>query len=171
MADVLAHASTFGRGSNVLEYWLLNAEGFTVEPLGATVDRVVVPAPFEPPVALVVHDGRGRERVISVDSIAAVEPREERLLLDPRARVTRRKASAASLRRARAVFAWLSPRVLRAASASARHAQDGYAWLRPRVVIASRWVAAETVQMGRRALRCREACYEWYAASKRGRTQ
>ena len=167
MADVLAHTSTFGRGSGVLEYWLLNAEGFTVEPLGATVERVVLPAPFEPPLALVVHDKRGRERVISADSIAAVDPKDERLLLDPRARVTRRRTSDAGLRRVRAGFAWLRPRVVLAAIASARCARNCWAWLRPRVVALSRGAAAWAALMVRRAVRAREALYASYEASKR----
>jgi hypothetical protein len=155
MADVLAHTSTFARGSGVLEYWLLNAEGFTVEPLGATVERVVVPAPFEPPVALIVQDARGRERVIPAEAIAAVEPLEERLLVDRSSMPRRPRRSPA----ARMAYAWLRPRAIRAAVAAARYGRHAYAWLRPRVAAAARAVAVEVVRLTRRALRELEARY------------
>ena len=55
MADVSAHAPIFRRGSAVLDYWLVHAEGLTVQPLGARVEEVVVAAPVGRAEALIVR--------------------------------------------------------------------------------------------------------------------
>jgi hypothetical protein len=170
MADVLAHTSSFPRGSAVLDYWLVHAQGLTVEPLGATVEGVVVSAPFTPPKARVVRNPHGEERVIPVEAIAAVEPAAGRLLLDGETRVARRlpRPSQERVAQARAVardgasraaavgataFVWLRPRAIRVAVACGRgirlacgYVIAGTVWLTPRVVAAARASAAAGVR-------------------------
>ena len=83
MADASVSAPTFPRGSAVLDYWLVHAEGLTVQPLGARVEEVVVAAPVGRAEALIVRSRMmRRRRTIPAASIASVAPSAGELLLD-----------------------------------------------------------------------------------------
>jgi hypothetical protein len=109
----------FERGSPVLAYWLTRAEGMTVEPLGAVVERVLVAAPLEPAEALVVRSASGRRRTISAEAIAAVEPDSGTLFLERGPTLTARTASRWQPRLVRA-YVWLRPRAIAGARLTAR---------------------------------------------------
>jgi hypothetical protein len=82
MTDVSAPTPTFSRGSAVLDYWLVHAEGLTIQPLGARVEEVVVAAPVGHAEALIVRSRMTRRRkTIPAASIVAVEPSAGRLLM------------------------------------------------------------------------------------------
>jgi hypothetical protein len=82
MTDVSAPTPTFSRGSAVLDYWLVHAEGLTIQPLGARVEEVVVAAPVGHAEALIVRSRMTRRRkAIPAASIVAVEPSAGRLLM------------------------------------------------------------------------------------------
>jgi hypothetical protein len=86
MADVSTPTPTFSRGSAVLDYWLVHAEGLTVQPLGARVEEVVVAAPVGHAEALIVRSRMTRRRkAIPAASIVAVEPSAGRLLMEAQA--------------------------------------------------------------------------------------
>jgi hypothetical protein len=85
MADVSAPTPIFLRGSAVLDYWLVHAEGLTVQPLGARVEEVVVAAPVGHAEALIVRSRMTRRRkAIPAASIVSVEPSAGTLLMDAR---------------------------------------------------------------------------------------
>ena len=85
MPEVWPRPEVFDRGSPVFAYWLTHAEGLDVEPLGAVVERVLVPSPLEPPDALVVRfPGTGRTRTIAADTVVGVNPGNNSLLLAKR---------------------------------------------------------------------------------------
>ena len=87
MPEVWPRPEVFDRGSPVFAYWLSHAEGLDVEPLGAVVERVLVPAPLEPPDALIVrYPGTGRTRTIAADTVIGVNPGNNALLLARRQR-------------------------------------------------------------------------------------
>lgn len=87
MPEVWPRAEVFDRSSPVFAYWLMHAEGLDVEPLGAVVERVLVPSPLEPPDALVLRfPGTGRTRTIAADTIVSVNPGNASLLLARRQR-------------------------------------------------------------------------------------
>jgi hypothetical protein len=143
MADVSAPTPIFSRGSAVLDYWLVHAEGLTIQPLGARVEEVVVAPPVGRAESLIVRSRvTRRRRAIPAESIAAVEPSAGQLLLDSR------EATAPRLHAPR-----LSPERIAAARTTAErggrlaqrygagglrwaHAGTvaGIAWLRPRAV-------------------------------------
>jgi hypothetical protein len=142
MADVSANRPIFSRGSPVLDYWLVHAEGLIVQPLGARVEEVLVGAPVGHAVALIVRSRvTHRRKAISVESIAAVEPAAGRLLLDAR------DGTRLRLRTARLVREWVAAagdnaargrRLARANAAGAVHRTRAgtvvtLSWLRPRV--------------------------------------
>jgi hypothetical protein len=151
MADVSAPPAVFSRGSTVLDYWLVHAEGLTVQPLGARVEEVVVTPPVGRAEALIVRSRMTRRRVeIPAERIAAVEPSTGQLLLEPKPRrapvriphpsrgqlaaagTTARRSGrvahtqvTAATRATRAgtvtAFVWLRPRAVRAGATSARY--------------------------------------------------
>jgi hypothetical protein len=153
MTDVSAPTPTFSRGSAVLDYWLVHAEGLTIQPLGARVEEVVVTAPVGHAEALIVRSRMTRRRkAIPAASIIAVEPSAGRLLMagtaarpglrTPRlsperiaaARINagrgRRFAqthAAGTLRSMRtgsvATVSWLRPRAVHVGKSTARHGQ------------------------------------------------
>ncbi|HEX4679984.1 MAG TPA: hypothetical protein VH210_12365 [Gaiellaceae bacterium] len=83
MADVSAPAPVFLRGSAVLDYWLVHAEGLTIQPLDARVEEVVVAGPVGHAEALIVRSGMTRRRTaIPAASIVAVEPSAGKLLME-----------------------------------------------------------------------------------------
>lgn len=161
MANAPAHAPIFPRGSTVLEYWLVHAEGLTVQPLGARVEKVVVAAPEGRAESLVIRSGVTRRRTqIPAGAIAAVHPSAGELLLDPSATPQRAhvsvprpspdhlvSAARRTQRGTESAVAWARPRVESAADATAR----GVAWLTPRVVHALRtagFIAAQLAIAG-----------------------
>jgi len=142
MADVSAHAPIFSRGSTVLDYWLAHAEGLTVQPLGARVEKVVVVAPVGHAEALIVRSRMTRRRkAIPAASIAAVKPSTGQLLLDApepgtRVRIPRpspERIAAARLNAARGGRA-VRTQAFGAAHATRAGTLSALAWLRPRAV-------------------------------------
>jgi hypothetical protein len=131
----------FSRGSAVLEYWLVLAEGLMVQPLRARVEQVVVALPDGHVEALIVRSRvTGRRRAIPAAAIAAVEPSTGRLMLDTQAESSATQALRWTRATAAATLAWSRPRVMagRAAVASrARRAAaltvQGVEWLAPRI--------------------------------------
>jgi hypothetical protein len=153
MPDVSAPTPVFSRGSTVLDYWLVHAEGLTVQPLGARVEEVVVTAPAGRAESLIVRSRvTHRRKSIPAESIAAVEPSAGELLLDSTAagsglrlprpspervaatrasvqrggRATRAQASSAGRAAGAgtvAALVWLRPRVIRAGRATARYSR------------------------------------------------
>jgi hypothetical protein len=152
MTDVSAPTATFSRGSAVLDYWLVHAEGLTIQPLGARVEEVVVAAPVGHAEALIVRSRMTRRRkAIPAASIVAVEPSAGRLLmavqaapglraprLSPerieavrinagRGRRFARVHAAGALRSMRtgsvATLSWLRPRAVRLSKSTARHSR------------------------------------------------
>ena len=163
MAADPSQMPSFSRGSAVLEYWLVHAEGLVVQPLGARVELVVVGLSAGRAETLIVRSRVLRRRkTIPAAAIAAVEPSTGRLLLDEgqksrpvRARRSAGAAALAAWRRTRAaaatasrrtriaaaaVLAWLSPRLAEGAAAVASFARlavaravQGIEWLAPRI--------------------------------------
>jgi hypothetical protein len=150
MADVSAPPAVFPRGT-VLDYWLVHAEGMTVQPLGARVEEVVVTPPVGRAESLIVRSRMTRRRKeIPAARIAAVEPSTGKLLLEPAprrapvriphpsrgqiaaagttarrgGRVARTQVTAATrVTRAGTVtaFVWLRPRAVRAGTSASRY--------------------------------------------------
>jgi hypothetical protein len=90
MAEV-PRTPSFPRGSAVLDYWLVHAEGLTVQPLGARVEAVVLSAPVGHAESLIVRSRITRRRTaIPAESIVAVAPSAGQLLLDTPEREPRR---------------------------------------------------------------------------------
>ncbi len=152
MAPDPSQMPSFSRGSAVLEYWLVHAEGLVVQPLGARVEQVVVAVSAGRAETLIVRSRlMHRRHTIPAAAIAAVEPSTGRLLLD--GRQERRSgralqwagaAAVVALRRTRAataaLLAWLRPRVVVGAAAVASYARlaaartvQGIEWLAPRI--------------------------------------
>jgi hypothetical protein len=78
----------FERGSNVLEYWLANSEGFSVaHPDGKErVTAVVIDPETLQARSLVVRRSRRRTHVVAAARIAAVDPHGRVLYVTPRRR-------------------------------------------------------------------------------------
>jgi hypothetical protein len=152
MADVSAHTPTFSRGSAVLDYWLVHAEGLTIQPLGARVEEVVVTAPVGHAEALIVRSRMTRRRkAIPAASIVAVEPSAGRLLMDAKTgagqrtpRLSPERIAAARINAGRgqrfarahaagvllstrtgsvAALSWLRPRAVHVSKSTAQHSQ------------------------------------------------
>jgi hypothetical protein len=141
MTTVSRQTPSFPRGSAVLEYWLVHAEGLVVQPLHARVEEVVVRLPDGRAETLIVRSRvTGRRRAIPAAAIAAVEPTAGRLMLDTR----EESRTVEALRRTRVTAAagltWLRPQVVAGGAAVARTARiaaarivQGVEWLAPRV--------------------------------------
>ena len=96
MATDPSQMPSFSRGSAVLEYWLVHAEGLVVQPLGARVEHVVVAVPAGRADALIVRSRlMHRRKTIPAAAISAVEPSSGRLLLDARSTWTARALAGA----------------------------------------------------------------------------
>jgi hypothetical protein len=163
MANVPASTPIFSRGSTVLDYWLVHAEGLIVQPLGARVEEVVVTAPIGRAEALIVRSRMTRRlREIPADSIVAVEPSSGHLLLDasesgaglhiPRPSPERIAAARATSGRGVRVAQAHTVGAARWTHAGTRSA---FSWLRPRAVVVgttgarySRVAAARTASGG-----------------------
>jgi hypothetical protein len=177
MADVSAHTPTFSRGSAVLDYWLVHAEGLTIQPLGARVEEVVVTAPVGHAEALIVRSRMTRRRkAIPAASIVAVEPSAGRLLMDAQTgaglhapRLSPERIAAARINAGRgqrfarahaarvllstrtgyvAALSWLRPRAVHVSKATARHSQLAAAQTARGVV----WLTPRVVAGARRAV-------------------
>jgi hypothetical protein len=179
MADVSARTPIFSRGSTVLDYWLVHAEGLTIQPLGARVEEVVVTAPIGHAESLVVRSRVTRRRkTIPADAIAAVSPSAGELLLDapvpkpkrefprpsPEHIAAARALAAGSARRTQAgtssAVAWTKPRAEQAGASTARFgrlivagAAAGLAWLWPRCVEFAQMTVLGGVLVARGAVR------------------
>jgi len=150
MADVSAPTTIFSRESAVLDYWLVHAEGLTIQPLGARVEEVVVTAPVGHAEALIVRSRMTRRRkAIPAASIVAVEPSAGQLLMDaPEETGLRLHAPHISPERIAAarVNAQRGQQLARAhAAGGARLLRTGtvatLSWLRPRAVQVSKATA------------------------------
>ena len=101
-------AYVFGRGSNVLEYWLANAEGFVVRAHGSRVgvvrDVVVDPARGRASALVLSSRFLHRRRVVLARAVEAVDP-EARLFELEVEETCARPSRLASLAH------WLRPRV------------------------------------------------------------
>jgi hypothetical protein len=140
MTNAPAHAPVFSRGSTVLEYWLVHAEGLTVQPLGARVEKVVVAAPEGRAESLVVRSGVTRRRTrIPAGAIAAVQPSAGELHLDPAAAPHRSQVHIPHPSPDR--IAEVARATQRGTASVARRTQrgsvDAAAWARPRVAHAA----------------------------------
>jgi hypothetical protein len=155
MADVSAGTPIFSRGSTVLDYWLVHAEGLIVQPLGARVVGVVVTAPIGRAESLIVRSRRTRRRrKIPAASIVAVEPSSGHLLLDasessaglniPRPSPERIAAARASSGRGIRLVQSQTAGAARLTNAGTRSALS---WLRPRAAL----VVATTARHSRAA--------------------
>jgi hypothetical protein len=140
---------SFSRGSAVLEYWLVHAEGLVVQPHGGRVEHVVVGLPTGRAEALIVRSPiTGRRKTIPAGAIAAVEPSDGRLLLDARSETRTRVFSPERIAGARSrldngrrlaqVGAVGALRWTRASTAAA------LSWLRPRIAAGGVAFAAYT---------------------------
>ena len=196
MADVSARTPIFSRGSTVLDYWLVHAEGLTIQPLGARVEEVVVKAPIGHAESLVVRSRVTRRRkTIPADAIAAVSPSAGELLLDapvPKSKrefprpspghiAAARALAAGSARRTQAgtssAVAWTKPRAEQAGASTARFgrlivagAAAGLAWLWPRCVEFAQMTVLGGVLVARGTVRvARELEHAAAAGVQRGR--
>jgi hypothetical protein len=156
MANVSAHTPIFSRGSAVLDYWLVHAEGLTIQPLGARVEEVVVAAPAGRAESLIVRSRMTRRlRAIPAESIAAVEPSAGELLLDARDDTRQRvRALRVSAERIAAVRAnagrgqrFAQTHAIGAARSTRAGTVAAFVWLEPRAVR----VGSTTAQQSRRA--------------------
>jgi hypothetical protein len=168
MADVSTQTPIFSRGSAVLDYWLVHAEGLTVQPLGARVEEVVVVAPVGRAEALIVRSRvTRRRRSIPADSIAAVEPSAGELLLDareetaPRLRAPRLSPEQIAAARAGATRGRRVARAqaTRALSSTRAGTVATLSWLRPRALV----VGATTARLSRRAAAATATGIAWLA--------
>ena len=152
-----ARTPSFSRGSRVLDYWLAHAEGLTVQPTGAVVEKVVTGPTGRAEVLIVRSRTTRRRRNIPAASIAAFEPSSRRLLLDPPAplvlRIPRPSPARIAAPRETPARAGAPPRAyaLAAAHAVRSGTRSSVEWLRPRAVQggamvaqSSRLVAART---------------------------
>jgi hypothetical protein len=141
----------FGRGSNVLEYWLTNAEGFVVRSGGSRVGvvrRVVLDPERGRASALIVRSPLlHRRRVVLARAIETVDPAAQELELEPREpRPTKLETLARWAgvlgRHVDGARAWLLPRTRSAARSASAFARTVSAWLAPRARAAVRVFAA-----------------------------
>jgi hypothetical protein len=153
MADATS-THVFARGSRVLDYWLTRAEGFTVEPIGARVEEVVVGHPSGRAQALIVRSrATRRRRAIAADRIAAVDPSRRRLELGSSGKPGRMRVAAGG------AVSWTRPRAAAAARRSSAATSTALAWSRPRAAATARACA----EGGRTALAWTLAAIAWLA--------
>ena len=169
--------TVFRRGSNVLEYWLAHAEGFEVASRRvrpARVERVVIDPVRGHATGLIVRSfgvGRSRRRMVAADAVVAVDPflrtlhlvHSSRPLPPAGTRAASLLVAAAGRTRpivaqlppatsagARAVGAWLAPRLKQTNSIAERYGRElgvrigaAAVWLRPRLraLAGAAWVA------------------------------
>lgn len=122
----------FGRGSNVLEHWLLHAEGFVVRSRGArvgTVRDVVVDPVHGRATALVLRSPfLRRRRVVPAAAVQTVDPEARLFEAHGREEQRHRRSHLDTLRRvsdaldrgADAAEAWVRPRLRALALTTAR---------------------------------------------------
>lgn len=138
-----AREGVFERGNHVVDYWLAHCEGFKLgKPTSSRqVAAVVCDRRTGRARMLVVKSGAGRPHTLSAGAIAAVDPFNKVLYLEPRAQRRRRQRAGAA-----AIAIGLRLRALAAAGAAngRRYGKDGAIWLRPRVRTAARTIALLT---------------------------
>lgn len=150
MAAVPRQPHSFARGSAVLEYWLVHAEGLVVQPRGGRVEHVVVGLPAGRAEALIVRSSiTGRRKTIPAAAIAAVEPSGGRLLLDARKKRTRPRVLTPERIAGTRARIHDGRRVALLGAAAALHLTRAWtsaalSWLRPRVAAAGVAIAAGT---------------------------
>ena len=175
MADLSRQPRSFSRGSAVLEYWLVHAEGLVVIPLGSRVERVVMAAPPAGRAEALIVRSRlmHRRRAIPATAIAAVEPFSGRLMLDAQDQARSRLLSPERVATARArvddgqrlarvgaggavswtraatvaTILWVRPRAARTGTAIARHTRVAAAHTMSGV----RWLAPRLAAAARTA--------------------
>jgi len=159
MTGATAQAPIFSRGSNVLDYWLLHAEGLVVRPLGLQVEEVIASDPLGGAETLIVRSRVRRRRVaIPAQAIVAVEPSTGVLVLDHAATPReRRKQFRGHVRETvSGGVRWASPRAKRLAYEAGRRGVAGARWLAPRMLAATRVAlayAAAGARLGARVVR------------------
>jgi hypothetical protein len=151
-----ARTPSFPRGSRVLDYWLVHAEGLTVHPTGAVVEEVVTGPTGHAEVLIVRSRTTRRRKDIPAASIAAFEPSAGRLLLDARARrnvlrVLRPSPARVAATRALTVRTGVSARkyAVGGAHAAGSRTRSGAEWLRPRAIAAGAAIAAAIARSSR----------------------
>lgn len=162
MTGATAQAPMFSRGSNVLDYWLLHAEGLVVRPLGVQVEEVIASDPLGGAETLIVRSRVRRRRVeIPARAIVAVEPSTGVLVLEHHATAhERRKQFRRHVRETvSSGVRWTSPRARRLAVASARHAATGARWIAPRMLAFTRVTLALAALGASRAARLVRRCW------------
>jgi hypothetical protein len=162
-----ARTPRFSRGSRVLDYWLVHAEGLTVQPTGAVVEKVVTGPTGRAEVLIVRSRTTRRRKDIPAASIAAFEPSSRRLLLDPPARlidlrIPRPSPARIAATRATTARAGVSARAYVAGAAHAVRSgtRSGVEWLRPRAVQGGAMIAQSSRVVAARAA----ARAHWLAA-------
>src|SRR5499427_9385506 len=121
----------FGRGSNVLDYWLLHAEGFEVcagrRPVGVVRDAVIDPVSGRATEVVVRSAFLHRRRVVAAGEFTTVVPAQRRFEVRarespwPRRWAGFRRWSARVDARFEAAGAWLRPRLRAWSLAVAAH--------------------------------------------------
>jgi hypothetical protein len=143
MADLSRQPRSFSRGSAVLEYWLVHAEGLVVLPIGSRVERVVMSAPPAGRAEALIVRSRlmHRRRAIPAAAIAAVEPFSGRLILDAQEQARSRLLSPERTAAARARLDD-GQRLARVGAGSA------VSWTRAATVATILWVRPRATQTG-----------------------
>jgi hypothetical protein len=144
-------AIVFERGSRVLEYWLIHAEGFTVTSRGrggARVETVVVDPYTGRASALLVRSGL-RRRLVEADAFSAVDPSRRTLSVTTKQQTRFHAGALAAALRVAAARTRRRAAPLVAAGAAELGAWLG--WLRPRLWPATRFVAQRTRVLTARA--------------------
>lgn len=164
-----AREGVFERGSNVVDYWLAHCEGFKLgnATSGRRVAAVVCDRHTGHARTLLVESRRRRPHMLPARTIAAVDPFNKVLYLEPRRNAGDVVATTVELVRPRA------HRVVLAAMASARrsstvvaaavrngsrYGKEGVVWLRPRsqaaahttFLLARKWYAETAIWLAPR---------------------
>jgi hypothetical protein len=186
----------FERGSHVLDYWLANSEGFTVDKQRVTA--VVIDPETRHARSLIVQRSRRRTHVVAADSITAVDPHGRVLYVAPRRRrermprrtqtvaVTMSHTARASASRSRAALAVVTPVVATQARRGAtgstsaarvvgRRSSEAVAWLAAGLVSVTATCARRGVafiaRASRAAARHCDAALAWLAPIVRAYAQ
>jgi hypothetical protein len=169
-----ARTPSFPRGSRVLDYWLVHAEGLTVHPTGAVVEEVVTGPTGRAEVLIVRSRTMRRRKDIPATSIAAFEPSAGRLLLDARSRRNVLRVPRPSLRPSPARVAATRALTVRTGVGARKYAvggahaarsgtRSGTEWLRPRAVAAGAAIAAAIARSSRFVAARTRSGAEWLA--------
>jgi hypothetical protein len=172
-----AREGVFERGNHVVDYWLAHCEGFKLGKRRIT--GVVCDERTGRARTLFIESGPRKSQALPARAVAAVDPFNKVLYLEPRTR--RRRTESAGLvamatarqlgaltaagarigwRCAKDSAIWLRPRVRAAARTTAlltrKHYSEAALWLAPRVAAGLRAIVARTNALVE-ALRCRRS--------------